>query len=218
MRNTTFTVRNNQMLEVFTKRHGPGFELWTVGLIKERRSVLSHYLTHDDLEARLAYAEVGDLLWRNATIAEIPNEKHTAAAQWEESLRRGVFVDNDMQQRHSVASHFDVINLLPLDRKTWNIAKNVILGKWTDGNASVCFEPQSKLQWSCPMERPHLLNRYARVDGRIPDWWSFASWQLHLMNSEHKCGIRVGVLRVDQNELHLLSDQQDHLSHIMKRP
>lgn len=217
MRKTNVTVRNNQTLEVFTQGRGEGFEIWTVGLVKERRTVLSHHLTHDDLEARLCYARPGDLTWKNATRSEIPVEKHLSAVQEEESIKRGTFVDNAKEQQRSVTWHLGVNNLLSLDRKVCNAAKKAILGTWTDGIASVGFEPQSKLTWSCPMAQPHLLNSGVRVHKRIPDWWSFASWELYLMNAMHKCGMHLGVLHVDDRELHLFSDQPDRLAHVFRR-
>ena len=129
MRTTIIKLRNNQKIEIFTRTMKDGFELWTVGIAEGRRLVLTHYFTHDDLEARLEYARSNDLVWRDAPQSAIPKEKHAAAVEWEDSIKRGTFVDSDKKQQHSVSSHLDVINLLPLDRKVWNAAKKAILGR-----------------------------------------------------------------------------------------
>jgi hypothetical protein len=48
--------------------------------------------------------------------------------------------------------------------------------------------------------------------------WSFASWQLHLMNDEHKSGMRIAVLRVNEQELHVSTDSNAPLiAHVFKR-
>ena len=217
MRTVALTVHNNQKLEIFTQALKDGFELWTAGMVAGRRIILTHYLTHDDLEARLEYASPHDLVWKEAAPSALPEAKHAAAFEWEASIKRGAFVDSNIKQQHSVSSHLDVINLLPLDRKVWNFAKKAILGRWTDGVATVVFEPDSKLQWSCPLDCQHPLNIGALIHKVEPNWWNFASWQLPLMNHEHKKGIRLGVLRVDDGELHVLSIHQDRLAYILRR-
>jgi hypothetical protein len=217
MRTTQITVHNNQRFEIFTQRQGDGFEFWTVATIKARRMILDHHLTHDDLEAHLTYAQPGDLIWKNATPSEVPTEKHSSAVEMEGSIKRGVFVDLADQPNQLLAYHLTSMSLIPVDRKTWNFAKKVIHGQWADGFAKVVFDPDCKLKWSCPLDRPHPLNSGARTHGQKPDWWNFANWQLHLMNSEHKCGMRTGVLRVDEQEFHIFSDQPDRLAHILRR-
>ena len=217
MRTVCIPVRNNQQLEIFTQPLKDGYELWTVGAVAGRRTVLTHYLTHDNLEARLEYAESHDLVWCDASPSAIPKEKHAAAIEWEKSIKRGTFVDNDKKQQQSVSSHLDVINLLSLDRKVWNAAKKAILGRWTDGIATVVFQPDSQLDWSCPLGERHPVNLGVLIHRHKPDWWNFAGWQLPLMNNEHKCGVRLGVLRVDEDELHVFSIHQDRLAHVFRR-
>ena len=105
MRSTSFIIHNNQMLEVFVEKEERHFELWMVGTVKDRRVVLDHHLTHDDLESRLAYAQPGDLIWRDAISSEIPTEKHKNAIQMEEAIKQGAFIDFE-KQGQSVANHF----------------------------------------------------------------------------------------------------------------
>ena len=216
MRSVSIIIHNNQVLEVFVEKRERCFELWVVGTVKERRVLFDHHLTHDDLESRLAYAQAGDLIWRDAKSSEIPTEKHKNAIQMEEAIRQGTFIDFE-KQGQSVANHFYAIDLLPMDRKQFNLAKKAILGCWTDGIATISLEPDSKLIWSCPINQPHVLNLYARVDGHIPDWWNFALWQLPLMNDEHKCGMRISVLRVDDDELHVSGGQMNRLAYVFRR-
>ena len=136
----------------------------------------------------------------------------------EESIKRGTFVDFEKGLHQPLVYHFASVNLIPLDRKEWNVAKKAMLGRWTDGIATVNFKPDAKLTWSCPTDRPHPFNSGVRGGGHIPDWWSFASWQLHLMNDEHKVGMRIGVLRVNEQELHVWSENHPHrLAHVFHR-
>ena len=216
MRAVSILVRNNQTLEVFVEKRKRGFELWMVGTVKEQRVVFDHHPTHDDLESQLAYVQADDLIWRDAKHSEIPSEKHKNAIQMEEAIKEGTFVDFE-KQGQSVANHFYAIDLLPMDRKQFNLAKKAILGRWTDGIATISLEPDSKLIWSCPMDQPHVLNLYARTNGHSPDWWNFALWQLPLMNDKYKCGMRVNVLRVDDDELHVSGGQMHRIAHVFYR-
>lgn len=90
-------------------------------------------------------------------------------------------------------------------------------GGGTDGAAVVKFALLNSLKVSFKTSQQHPLNLGTRIHGHSPDWWSFASWQLHLMNDEHKCGIRVGVLRVDALALHVISDQADRLAQVFRK-
>ncbi len=202
MRTTAITVHNNQTLEVFVEKRKDGFELWMVGPMKANdRAVLDHHLTHDDLEARLVYAKPGDLIWRDAAASEIPTEKHQNAIEGEKTIQQGTFWDFE-KLHQSVGGHFGAIALLPTDRKESNAAKKLLLGRWTDGVATLNIEPNNKLGWSCT-DLNHPLNVGEKIDGHAPDWWNFAMWRVALMNDEHKCGTHVGVLRVDERELHI---------------
>ena len=206
MRTVSIAIHNSQKIEIFVEKRKACFEVWIVGVVGNRRVVLSHDLTHDDLEAGLEYARAGDLDWRDAARSELPSKTHPVANEAADNIRRRVFADFE-KFHQSIAYHVTgIINVLPIDRKEWNIAKKAILGQWTDKIATVNFQIDSKLKWSCPLDRPHPFNSGARIDGYIPDWWSFASWQLHLLNREKKIGMRIAVIRVDEQELHISSD------------
>jgi hypothetical protein len=218
MRTASIKIHNNQVLEVFVEKRKSGFEVWVIGPVKGCRVILSHHLTHDDLEAELEYARAGDLIWRNAVPSEIPGEIHPVANEAAANIKRGMFSDFGKLNQSLTYHVMGIINVPSLDRKGWNVAKKAIWGRWTDGVANVGFEPDAKLKWSCPTGRPHPFNSGVRGNGHVPDWWSFASWQLHLMNDEHKTGMRVAVLRVDEQELHISNDDDSpRLAHIFHR-
>ncbi len=212
VRTANITVRNNQVLEMFTEPHESGFEFWLVAVIKGQRTVLSHHLTRDDLERRFCYARPADVVWRDASASELPHQKHRSAVEEEKTIARSTF-----WELHRLADYVSVINVLPNDRKTLDAARKAILGKWTDGVASLSFGPDHRLHWSCALGQPHPLNMGSRTVGQEPDWWSFEAWQLHLMNSERKCGQRIGILHVDDRELHVYSTQPDRLAHVLHR-
>jgi hypothetical protein len=217
MRKTIIKVHNNSWLEVFVRKSKQGFEVWVVGMLKGQRRILCHHLTHDDLEQGLGYSKVGDLVWKDAAFSEIPRDVHPIAAEAADNIERGVFVDFKRELRQSLAYHImGSINILPLDKKEWNVAKEAILGQWTDGIATVNFQLDCKLAWSCPGERLNPFNSGARGTGYSPNWWSFAGWQLHLLNYEHMAGTKIAVLRVDQQELHVFSGH-DAVAHIYCR-
>jgi len=215
----SITIHNNQNFEIFVEKLKLGFELWKVGPIKGHRVILDHYLTHDDLEAKLNYVNSGDLGWRNAKPSELPSEKHLSAIQMEQTIKQGRYIDFEKRLNQPLVYHFaSTVNLIPIDRKAFNVAKKAILGRWTDGIAAVDFKPEAKLDWICPIKEPHPFNSGVRTHGYQPDWWSFVGWQLCILNNKHKAGLRVGVLRVDEQELHVWNENQPHkIAHIFYR-
>src|SRR4051812_33293251 len=112
MRSTAFPIHNTNQLEAFVKRRRGFFEFWAVGLVKGRRLVLDHHLTHDDLETNLAYAEPGDLGWRDVAESDIPTEKNQNALEMEETIKHRIFWDYESwpeKAQRSVAGHFGSI-------------------------------------------------------------------------------------------------------------
>jgi len=141
MRTVAIPIRNTQKVEVFVEKHADYFELWIVGLVKERRMVLSHHLTRGDLETHLEYARPEDLIWRDAERSEIPTEKHQNAIEMEETISRGVFRDG------GVGTHIDSIAFITKDRKALLSAQKLLLGRWTDGTLTFDLKPEHKLSW-----------------------------------------------------------------------
>jgi len=212
MRTVSIAVHNNHTLELFVQKRKTAFELWQVGIVNGRRILLDHYLTHDDLEAKLSYAEPGDLVWEDTKRSHIPAEKHRNVLQREKMAKRDSFSDFDKIGQKLLYHFAGCINMFSIDRKAFNHAKKVILGHWTDGVVAAFFEPEHKIKLSYPMDRPHSLN----ASVRMVNWWAFGRWQLHLLD-EHKTGIRIGVLRVDEHELHVYSQIHNRIAHIMYR-
>jgi hypothetical protein len=214
MRACAFTVHNDQELEVFVEKRRDGFEIWMVGPVEGNRMVLDHRLTHDDLETSLAYARAGDLIWRNATISELPVEKHQNAIEMEETIKQGTFIDFE-RLHQTVFGHFGAIALLALNGESQS-AEKALLGRWTDGILTLSIEANNNLRWSCT-DLLHPLNVGERVHGHAPDWWNFALWRLHLLNVKYKCGMHVGILRVDEHELHFENVQSNQMAHVFHR-
>ncbi len=217
MRTVSILVRNNQKLDLFVEKLKDGFELWAVGIVNGQRVVIDHHLTHDDLQARLEYAQAEDLVWRDADRSEIPAEKHKNALEKEETISRGVFWDYENRAGHSVASHLGAINFLTLDKKELAAAKKMLLGRWTDGVLTFSVEPNNRLQWSCA-DRNHPLNVVERTSGHLVDWWNFAKWQFAVVNEKHKAATYVAVLRVNEHELHVTGGGHLHrVAHVFRR-
>lgn len=214
MRTAAITIRNNQKLEIFIKKLQRGFEIWVVGPVKGHRIILDHHLTHDNLEARLAYAKASDLDWRDASQSEIPSERHQNAVEMDETVKRGTFLDFGSLHQ-SLSGHLSAIGFLQ-DKKESNAAAKTLLGEWTDGVVTLSMEPNHKLQWSCT-DRQHALNVGEQVHNHTPDWWNFAMWKLALLNSKHQCGTHIGVLRVDEQELHLCTSHPHRIAHVFRR-
>lgn len=236
MRTAAITVHNNQRLELFVEKLKDCFEVWVVGPVKGHRVMLDHHLTHDDLEAHLQYARLGDLVWHDAVCSEIPAEKHQNTIQMERTIKQRTFFDYDDPRldetealarqaaglpqwsgtHRSVAKHLDSIALLATDKEGMNEVKKALLGRWTDGVATLTIEPNHKLQWSCT-DRQHPLNVGEQVHKHAPNWWNFDMWELGLMNDKHRCGTHVGVLRVDEHEMHLNGRHPHQIAHVFHR-
>jgi hypothetical protein len=213
MKKTTIRIHHNRNIELFVEKRNDGFEIWIVGLFQKKRLVLDHHLTHDDLEARLEYANCGDMLWCEAENGEIPDEKHQNAIEAEKNI--ATFWDYE-KLHQSVAGHLSAIVLLSTDTAEQKVTEQALLGRWTDGIVTVSFESNNRLQWSC-VDRQHPLNVGERVHGHAPDWWNFGLWEIALLNNDHKCGTRVHVLRVDEQELHFFSNHPHRIAHVFRR-
>jgi len=211
MRTVTIPVYASKRLELFFDKRDHDYELWTVGIAKGQRVVIDHCLTHDDLETRLEYSRPEDLVWQEARRLDIPTEKHKLAVEREDSIMRGKF-------QHGASSIFTSFFFLDRDRKDTAAAKKAILGGWTDGVLSFVMEPNNKLQWSCD-DKKHWLNIGAY--GPAPDWWTLSGvWELHLMANMGKpkaCGTHVGVVHVDERQLHIRGGHLNRIVHVFNR-
>jgi hypothetical protein len=217
MQTVSIPVRNNQNLELFIEKLKDGFEFWAVGAIEGQRVVIDHHLTHDDLPARLEYAQPEDLVWRNAELSEIPLKKHKFAIEREENLARGVFHDYEKWDRHSITEHLAAIAFLPKDRKELIAAKKKLLGRWTDSILTFSLEPDNRLQWSCD-DKNHPLNVIERRSGHPPDWWNFSKWSFAYMNATYKTATYIDVIKVNEHELHVSGGGNVHrMAHIFRR-
>lgn len=219
MRTVSITVHNNEKFEIFVKRKKSEFELWNVGPVKGRRRILDHYLTHDDLEAKLEYANSGDLVWRNAKESDLPRGNYFSASKLEAAANARMFLDFKTNLAQPLVYHIaSSVNLLPLVRKVFISAQKTIMGCWTDGTARVSIKSGSELAFSYLIERPHPLNSHWRMHGYHPDHWNFKGWQLFLWNKEHGTAMRIGVIRVDERELHIWNEQHPHrIAHVFRR-
>jgi hypothetical protein len=247
MRTAAITVYNSQKLEVFVAKLNRGFEVWIVGAIKGRRMILDHHLTHDDLEVHLAYAQPGDLVWREANPSEIPLEKHANAMEMEKTIKRRKFHDYDSPElgdleravrrelKKSQALLYDEVGVersIELGRSVvQHLGSTVFLAT---GRKELAMARRRLLgKWTDGVvtldieadhklgwtcaDKYHSLNVGERVHGHAPDWWNFATWQILLLNNEHSCGTRVGVFRVDEWELHLSGSHPHQIANVFKR-
>jgi len=214
MRTVAIPVHNNQKVEVFSQRRGDGqfdgFEVWMVGVSKGERMILDHLLTQEHLERRVCYARAGDLVWTEAQPSSLPIHKHRAAQQSDEVVKRGTFLD-----LASPIHYFNAINLISPDRKTSKVAAKALLGRWTDGIATITFEPGFRLLIGCPEAGSHPLYNVAHCIQA--DWWSFGQWDLMMLNEKEKRGERVQVFRCDERELHIVTTRRDVLVHVFHR-
>ena len=220
MRTTKFPFHNDQTLEIFVRPREKAeleFEMWLVGEAAGRRMILDHLITQDNIEARLGYAQIGDLNWEQGDVRAIPSEKTKVALEYErECLDRGLLRNSD-----DVSLHLHTWNSLPLHRKTLNQARKRILGSWSDGIATLILKPQSQVELLCA-DSSHPLSWQADFshlsnENRPADWWNFSAWLLFLMNQTAKAGSKQAVWRCDETELHLPSLKQDIFAHVYHR-
>ena len=210
MRSVTIPAYNSKTLEVFLEKRDYGCEVWTVGVAKGERVIIDHFRTRDDLQARLEYAQHEDLIWRDAAPLEMPSQRHKLAIEREESFKRGVF-------EHGTSGVVNSIRFLDRDRKDTTTAKRAIHGQWADGVLTFSIEPLNKLRWSCA-DSNHWLNRGSKSGRPAPNWWNLSGlWELHLMNNDKLCGTHVGIIHVDEKELHFRGGVDDRIALVFRR-
>ena len=220
MRTTKIPFHNDQTLEIFVQpraENAEEFEMWLIGEAEGRRIILDHLITEDDIEARLGYAQAGDLRWEQSDISAIPDEKTETALEYErECLDRGM-----LRNINDVSLHLHTWSSLPLNRKTLNRARKCIVGSWSDGIATLILKPQSQVEVLCA-DASHPLSWqanfvYSPGEYHPADWWNFSAWLLLLMDQTTKRGSKQAVWRCDETELHLPSLEQDIFAHVFHR-
>lgn len=224
MRKTCMPVHNGQLLEIFLEETQDSIEYWIVGPTKQGRMILGHQMTHDDLKAGLCYAIPGDLMWQTVKAADLPGQKHKCALSDERwGINLGKFKDSTSGYPQRLALEiFNALKWFKNDRKALEAAKNALLGTWTDGIISMRIKAERKLEFEFLTDDPHPL-RSGYTSKFPPDSWNFAEWGILLLNNEHKCGERTGVLSVNAQEMHIFNDiyhddfQLNRLAHILKR-
>ncbi len=239
MKSSTIIVHNSRKLEFFIEERNDGFEFWAGASIRGQRVLLGHHLTHDNVEAHLHYFQPGDLIWRDCEPSEIPTKKHGAALEDEETIKRGAYLDYDDPKldeleavarkasglsvssalsHRSVADHLGAIVFLAQDpdKEEGKAAKQAIIGEWTDGVVTMRFEPGNEMDWSCAdLHHPFSIGIW--VHRSPPDWWNFEMWGIALLNRKNRCGTRIGVLRVNEKELHLTSRLPHRIADVYRR-
>jgi hypothetical protein len=92
-----------------------------------------------------------------------------------------------------------------------------LIGQWTDGRATLKFEPDSSLQLDFPADalHPHFVRIAAHSEDA--DTWYFSRWRLFLMNKVKMQGQKRGVWRCDEQELHIYNDKPGVLVHVFYR-
>jgi hypothetical protein len=210
MRTTSFQTRNNQTAEVFVVSHGKHFELWVVGPKENQRVILSHYLTHDDLERRLRYAKSVMLNWTLAKMSDLPEAKSPLALQDEKSIECGTFWDSD-----ALSDHLAGVMNLDLDCETLAAARADMIGVWSDGISTLNLGKDGSLSASIsPNSAQPFLRAVARFQA---DGWRLSdSWQLRVMNCHSLKAERRLVHRVSATELHL-GDEGNCIAFVLKR-
>jgi hypothetical protein len=219
MRTTAFIVYYNKKFEIFVEKRKDGFELWAVGPIKGRRTLLDHHLTHDDVEAHLEYAKPGDLVWRDAALSEIPTEKHRSAVEGEQTIQRGAFCDclsHPEKPFQNVVNHLSALVIIARDRKGAKDAKKALLGQWTDGVATLDIKPNNELELSCT-DLGHPLNIGKGVQSEVSERWEFKEWQLSFLNKKKQWISSLRVLHADEQRLHFQSMHPNRLAHIFRK-
>lgn len=236
MDKTRISVFNNQFVEGYVAQRPEGYEFWLVGIVDGERTVLDHHLTHDDIVGHLEYSKPKDVTWVGAAESEIPEKKHRHTIEMEETIERRVFWDGNNSERdariaelaktmglpvpetrpeRAVAHHFKSMDFLKYDRRELTAAGCWLLGQWTDGVIALTLAEDHKLSWSNTSPE-HCLKSAIRTV-KNPDWWGFAKWGLGIMCTHPQVGTSLGVIRVDEQELHLSSSIPNRIADVLCR-
>lgn len=210
MRQLTIPVHNNQQLECFIERHGTWFEFRLVGEVDGARQVLSHYLTHDDLEHKFAYAEDRPFSWVDASRRQLPAKKHKNSVQWEATIAQHKFVDLGRGSYHIVPP----IGFLSLDRSAWNRARKLLVGHWSDGKIQITFERSFRVRLDKLPPRGHALRTASSV---LQEHWSLKRWWLFTYSGDMKVGVGTPILCLNSDEMHLPSHDPRYMAQVFRR-
>jgi hypothetical protein len=197
MQTTFFHTRNDQKVELFFEGRGESFELWVVAPRANQRTILNHYLTRDNIAARLRYTKSVLLAWAPAEPGDLPAAKSEIALKDEETMDSGTFWESE-----DLIDHLGAIAALDRDPAALDSARRMLAGEWSDGSSSVGFGPEGGFEGKIA---PSAVQRFLRAAAKIqPDEWSFSeNWQLRLLNRQSRKAERTIVHKVTHSELHL---------------
>ena len=180
MHTTFFHTRNDQKVELFFEGQGESFELWVVGPQANQRTILNHYLTRDNIAARLRYTKSLLLTWAPAGPGELPAAKSEIALKDEETMESGTFWESE-----DLIDHLGAIAALDREPAALESARRLLPGEWSDGSSTLGFGPDGAFQGRIAAA---AAQRFLRAVAKIqPDEWSFSeNWQLRLLNRESR--------------------------------
>jgi hypothetical protein len=197
MRTASFKTRNDLTVEIFLDRRADSLEFWLVGPHNGARTVLNHYLTHDELDAALRYSKATLLNWSAAKPADLPEAKSAAALDDEKTIAAGTFWD-----AADLSEHFAGLATLDPVPETWRTAFSCLPGTWSDGISTLDFGADASFSSSvAPASASPFLRAVAKSQ---PDQWHFSgAWQLRLFNTRTRHAERILVHELSPTALHL---------------
>jgi len=210
MQTTSFQTRNNQKVEIFVKAHEECLELWVVGPQADQRMILNHYLTRDNLPARLRYTKSTLLTWASAGPGDLPAAKSEIALKDEETIDSDTFWESE-----DLIDHLGAVAALDREPTALESARRMLEGGWSDGSSVLSFGAQGVFRSQIA---PAAAHRFLRTAAKIqPDEWGLSeNWQLRLLNRESRKADRTIVHRVTDSELHI-GGTGNCLAFVMKR-
>jgi hypothetical protein len=210
MQTTSFQTRNNQRVEIFFKAREECFELWVVGPQAGERTILNHYLTRDNLAARLRYTKSMLLTWAPAGPGDLPAAKSEIALKDEETMDSGTFWESE-----DLIDHLGAVAALDREPMELESARRLLEGEWSDGSSVLGFGAQGAFRGQIA---PTAAQRFLRAAAKLqPDEWGLSeNWQLRLLNRGSRKADRTTVHRVTDSELHV-GGTGNCLAFVMKR-
>ena len=215
MHKAKITLFNDTLFELIIKRESKIQEIWLAATLKRRRVLVEHHLTHDKVFERLCYTSPGDINWVAASKGDCKFEHHQNLFPATENTGQVNCMDYE-KLGLPINCHLDGSTFITPSQTSTKLAKENLLGTWSDGRFQLEFQPKHQYR-ALDTCLDANMDRSPAHSFLGADWWNFCKWRLFFLSQRTGRGWHCGVINATKTELHLFAQHPYRIAQVFKR-